>query len=43
MPRRKMFVDLPVTKSTREKVRRKKGKKTYDDFLNHIMDFELIR
>ena len=39
--RRTKFVDLPVHMDTREKIRRKKGKKTYDDFLSDILDTEL--
>jgi|TARA_R100000655_G_scaffold107909_1_gene158993 hypothetical protein len=39
--RRTKFVDLPVHISTREKIRRKKGKKSYDNFLSDILDSEL--
>ena len=39
--RKKKFVDLPVTEKTREKVRIKKGRSSYDDFINKIIDFDL--
>jgi len=35
------FVDLPVYEKTREKVRKKKGTKTYDEFINEIMNLNL--
>jgi hypothetical protein len=37
VPRSIHFVDLPVTQKTREKIKKKKGKKSYDSFLNEIM------
>ena len=39
--RNKFFVDLPVTEKTRDKVRKKKGDKTYDQFINEIMKLDL--
>jgi hypothetical protein len=41
MPRHTKFYDVPVTFNTREKLRKKKGSKTYDDFLNEIMNMDL--
>jgi len=39
--RKKLFVDLPVTKETRDKVKQKKGSSSYDKFLNDIMNFNM--
>lgn len=39
--RKKKFVDLPVTKETRQKVKEKKGNSSYDQFINDIMNFNL--
>ena len=39
--RKKKFVDIPVTEETRTKVKIKKGRSTYDDFINKIMNFDL--
>jgi len=41
MNRKTEFVDLPVYEKTREKVRKKKGDKTYDQFINEIMKLDL--
>ena len=39
--RKTEFVDLPVYEKTRDKIRTKKGTKTYDEFLNEIMNLDL--
>lgn len=39
--RKTKFYDLPVKKQTREKIRKKKGSKSYDEFLNDILGTEL--
>jgi len=39
--RKKIFVDIPVTKETREKVKQKKGNSSYDDFINDIINYNL--
>ena len=39
--RKTKFVDLPVYEKTREKVSKKKGDKTYDEFINEIMNLNL--
>jgi len=41
MPRKTHFVDLPVQKETREKIKRRKGGKSYDEFLRSILDMEI--
>ena len=40
MPRKTKHYDLPVHFETREKIRKKKGKKSYDDFINEILKME---
>ncbi|MGI0021511.1 MAG: hypothetical protein ACRD9Q_01500 [Nitrososphaeraceae archaeon] len=37
----KEFVDLPVTENTRNKVRKKKGERTYDQYINELMKYDL--
>jgi|GEM_PF-5278146 len=39
--RKKKFVDLPVTKKTRDQVKEKKGKLSYDKFINKMLNFDL--
>lgn len=39
--RRTKFYDIPVKKPTREKIKKKKGNRSYDEFLNDILDTEL--
>lgn len=41
MGRIKKFVDIPVTKETRTKIKDKKGNSSYDKFLNDVMNFNL--
>ena len=40
MARKKKFVDLPVTKDTRTKIKNKKGKDSYDKFINKMLNFD---
>jgi hypothetical protein len=39
--RKTYFYDIPVKKSTRRKLKKAKGEKTYDEFLNYILNTEL--
>jgi len=41
MPRKTHFVDLPVQKDLREKIKRRKGKQSYDEFLRDILNMEI--
>jgi len=39
--RKTKFFDIPVKEKTREIIRKKKKGKTYDEFLNEILNMEL--
>ena len=41
MVRKTEFVDMPVYEKTRTKVQKKKGEKTYDQYINELMKFDL--